>query len=363
MAAKQAQSLPLELMGRIDQLAEAAPRPAPLSKDAQLRLIDSIKHLLQEKDAKIVAHYYVDEAIQALAEATGGKVADSLEMANFGAQTQAQTLVVCGVRFMGETAKMLSPEKTVLMPTMDATCSLDESCPPEAFAAFCAQHPDHTVVVYANTSAEVKALADWVVTSGNALEIVRHLRDQGKKIIWAPDRHLGHWIEQQTGVEMLRWQGHCIVHDEFQSYGLAQMKAQYPQAKVLVHPESPAEVVALADVVGSTRVMIDAVHQMPDQQFIVATDYGIFYKMQQGVPDKELIVAPTSHRGSQQGCVSCAHCPWMAMNGLANLDACLRSGQPTIEIEESVRVKALASIERMLTFSREKGLVKAPEAR
>jgi len=353
-----AESVPLALLKRIDRLAEASKPAIHVDAQEKPRLINHIKQLLREKNAQIVAHYYVDDDLQALAEETGGKVADSLEMANFGAQSDADVLVVCGVRFMGETAKMLSPEKTVLMPNLDANCSLDLSCPPETFAAFCAQHPDHTVVVYANTSVEVKALADWVVTSGNALEIVRHLKAQGKKIIWAPDRHLGRWIEKETGVDMLRWQGHCIVHDEFQTYELEVLATQHPDAKILVHPESPSEVVDLADVVGSTRVMIDAVQNLPDQKFIVATDYGIFYKMKQLAPHKTLIVAPTG--GSSGSCVSCAHCPWMAMNGLQNLAKALETGQGEILIEEPIRQQALQSVERMLTFSRQQGLVKAP---
>ncbi|MDX1795767.1 MAG: quinolinate synthase, partial [Hydrogenovibrio sp.] len=274
-----AQTIPIELSGRINLLAQSATLPAPLSEAEKQDLKDKIKALLKAKNAQLIAHYYVDADLQALAEETGGKVADSLEMANFGAQSDADMLVVCGVRFMGETAKMLSPEKKVLMPDLEATCSLDVGCPAEEFKAFCDQYPDHTVVVYANTSVEVKAIADWVVTSGNALEIVNHLKEQGEKIIWAPDRHLGHWIQKETGIDMILWQGHCIVHNEFQVYELQQLKEKYPDAKVLVHPESPEEVVDLADVVGSTRVMIEAVQNLPDQQFIVATDLGIFYKM------------------------------------------------------------------------------------
>lgn len=352
----QAKSIPAALQSRIDALATAAPTAPWLSAVEKQRLKNIIKTLLKQKNAQLVAHYYVDDELQALAEETGGKVADSLEMANFGAQSKADVLVVCGVRFMGETAKMLSPEKTILMPDLNATCSLDEGCPPKEFAEFCAKYPDHKVVVYANTSAEVKAIADWVVTSGNALEIVSHLKAQGEKIIWAPDQHLGSWIEQQTGIEMIRWQGNCIVHHEFQTYELQALKQKHPDAKVLVHPESPKEVVALADVVGSTRVMIEAVQNMPDQKFIVATDYGIFYKMQQVAPSKTLIVAPTG--GKEKTCNSCAHCPWMAMNSLQNLAACLENMTGEVFIEESIRVKALASVERMLQFSRQQGLVK-----
>ncbi|HEY9018273.1 quinolinate synthase NadA, partial [Thiomicrospira sp.] len=299
--------------------------------------------------------YYVDADLQALAEETGGIVADSLEMANFGAQSDADVLVVCGVRFMGETSKLLSPEKTVIMPDLNATCSLDVGCPAEEFAAFCAQHPDHTVVVYANTSVAVKAIADWVVTSGNALQIVNHLKAKGEKIIWAPDQHLGNWIEKETGIEMLRWMGHCIVHDEFKAFELEQLKREHPEAKLLVHPESSEAVVALADVVGSTKVLINAVQTLPDETFIVATDHGIFYKMRQLAPHKKLIVAPTDSKTTQ--CISCAHCPWMAMNGLQNLADSLEKLDQTIEIDESIRQKALGSLDKMLTFSRQIGLV------
>ena len=189
---------------------------------------------------------------------TGGIVSDSLDMANFGHQHPAKTIVVAGVRFMGETAKILNPEKRVLMPDLEAECSLDLGCPADEFAAFCDAHPDRTVVVYANTSAAVKARADWMVTSSIALPVVKHLKEQGKKILWAPDRHLGSYVQEQTGADMLLWQGSCIVHDEYKAKELIELKAQHPQAKVLVHPESPRAVVKLADVVGSTTQLIKA---------------------------------------------------------------------------------------------------------
>jgi len=329
-----AKTIPQALQTKIEALASNVPTAPWLGETEKAALKAKIKALLKQYNAKLVAHYYVDDELQALAEETGGKVADSLEMANFGAQSDADMLVVCGVRFMGETAKMLSPEKTILMPDLEATCSLDEGCPAKEFGEFCAQYPDHKVVVYANTSVEVKAIADWVVTSGNALEIVSHLKAQGEKIIWAPDQHLGHWIEKETGIEMIRWQANCLVHNEFQTYELEVLKQQHPDALVLVHPESPAEVIELADIVGSTRVMIEAVQNLPNEQFIVATDYGIFYKMQQ------------------------LDCPWMAMNSLENLATCLENKTGEIKIEESIRVTALASVERMLSFSRQQGLVK-----
>ncbi len=196
-----------------------------------------------------------------LAEETGGHVADSLEMARFGAQSAASTLVVCGVRFMGETAKILNPEKRVLMPDLAATCSLDEGCPADAFSAFCDQHPDRTVVVYANTSAAVKARSDWVVTSSIALPIVRHLQAHGEKILWAPDKHLGHYVERMTGADMLLWQGACVVHEEFKGFALDRLRRLHPDAAVLVHPESPDEVVDQADVVGSTTATDQGRHR------------------------------------------------------------------------------------------------------
>lgn len=292
-------------------------KPTPLSAVEREEYKARIKVLLKEKNAVLVAHYYTDPEIQALAEETGGCVADSLEMARFGNNHPADTLIVAGVRFMGETAKVLTPEKTVIMPTLEATCSLDLGCPIEEFNAFCDQHPDRTVVVYANTSTAVKARADWIVTSSCALEIVEHLDDLGEKIIWGPDRHLGAYIEKQTGADMLMWQGACIVHDEFKTKALIDMKTLHPDAAVLVHPESPAEIIDLADSVGSTSQLIKAAQALPNKKFIVATDRGIFYKMQQLCPDKEFFEAPTAGEGAT--CKSCAHCPWMAMNGLKEI--------------------------------------------
>ena len=310
-----------------------------------------IKRLLREQNAVLVAHYYVDGELQALAEETGGCVADSLEMARYGSTADADTLVVCGVRFMGETAKILNPEKRVLMPDLNATCSLDEGCPPDLFSEFCDAHPDRTVVVYANTSAAVKARADWMVTSGIALPIIRQLHAMGEKILWAPDKHLGHYVQQQTGADILLWDGSCVVHEEFKGFALERLKRLHPEAAVLVHPESPLEVLQHADVVGSTTTLIKAVTQMPNDQFIVATDDGIFWKMQQLAPGKRLISAPTAGAGGT--CESCAHCPWMAMNALQNLEQVLISGTNEINVEPQIRSKAVKSIQRMLDFANE----------
>ncbi|RRZ93005.1 quinolinate synthase NadA [Erwinia sp. 198] len=327
------------------------PKPARLTPDEKQFYRSKIKKLLKERDAVMVAHYYTDPEIQALAEETGGCVADSLEMARFGSQHPASTLLVAGVRFMGETAKILSPEKTILMPTLQAECSLDLGCPIDEFTRFCDAHPDRTVVVYANTSAAVKARADWVVTSSIAVELIEHLDGLGEKIIWAPDRHLGRYVTRQTGADILCWQGACIVHDEFKTQALARMKALYPDAAVLVHPESPQAIVELADAVGSTSQLIQAAKTLPQRQIIVATDRGIFYKMQQACPHKELLEAPTAGEGAT--CRTCAHCPWMAMNGLRAIAEGLEHGgsEHEIHVDAALREGALRPLDRMLTFA------------
>ena len=328
----------------------AHPAEVQISPEQRQTTIENIKQLLQDKNATLVAHYYTDPEIQALAEATGGCVADSLEMARFGANADAEMVVVAGVRFMGETAKILSPEKKVLMPTLEATCSLDLGCPIDAFSAFCDDHPDRTVVVYANTSAAVKARADWVVTSSIALDVVEHLSDQDQKILWAPDRYLGAYVAEQTGADVLLWDGACVVHEEFKAQGIRDLKRVYPEAKVLVHPESPSAVVALADVVGSTSQLIKAVELLDAETFIVATDRGIFYKMAQRAPGKRLIEAPTA--GSGATCKSCAHCPWMAMNNLPLLEKGLITQDQEILVPKDLAERALKPLQRMLNFNR-----------
>ncbi len=325
------------------------PQWPTLSAAEKQALKDRIKALLKQRDAVLVAHYYTDGDLQELAEETGGCVADSLEMARFGARQEAQTLVVCGVRFMGETAKILNPEKRILMPDLNATCSLDEGCPADEFSEFCDQHPDHTVVVYANTSARVKARSDWVVTSGIALPIIEHLAARGEKIIWAPDKHLGHYVQMMTGAEMLFWNGSCIVHEEFKSVALERIRRLHPNAAVLVHPESPEDVIDQADVVGSTTALINAVVEMDNSEFIVATDGGIFHKMKQLAPNKKLIEAPTAGEGAT--CESCAHCPWMGMNALQNLAEVLENQNNEILIDPDIRELAVKPIQRMLDFA------------
>jgi len=333
----------------IRRLAEMVSPPPAISAEQRETLVARIKQLLIEQDAVLVAHYYTDSDLQLLADETGGFVSDSLDMARFGHEHPASTLVVAGVRFMGETAKILNPEKRVLMPTLEAECSLDLSCPAEPFSRFCDAHPDHTVVVYANTSARVKARANWVVTSSIAGKVIKHLADRGEKIIWGPDKYLGSYVEQVTGAEMLIWPGSCIVHEQFKAKELEILRRRHPDAMVLVHPESPPEIIAQADVVGSTTQLIRAVQNPTASKFIVATDNGIFYKMQQAAPDKILLEAPNAGIGAT--CQSCAHCPWMAMNSLQNLATSLEQGRNEIHIEAGIREKALIPLRRMLDFA------------
>lgn len=336
-------------------LDELSPEPTFSATEAA-GYAEIIKKGLTANNAVLVAHYYTEPEIQALAEETGGCVSDSLEMARFGYQYPAKNIIVAGVKFMGETAKILSPEKRVLMPTLEATCSLDIGCPAAEFSEFCDQHPDRTVVVYANTSAAVKARADWVVTSSIAVDVIEHLDSLGEKILWAPDKHLGSYIQAQTGADMLLWNGSCIVHDEFKAKGLINVKSMYPSAVVLAHPESPAAVLALADVIGSTSQLIQAATEIDANIFIVATDRGIFYKMQQLNPDKIFIESPTGGAGAT--CRSCAHCPWMAMNHLQRLAQLVESlSHPSswqdreILVSPELIAQAKIPLRRMLDFN------------
>ncbi len=324
--------------------------PEVLTAKKREALRTRIKRQLAEKNAVLIAHYYVDGDVQDLAEETGGCVSDSLEMARYGRDHDAETLIVAGVRFMGETAKILSPEKRVFMPTLEAECSLDIGCPPDEFEAFCRDNPDRTVVVYANTSARVKALADWVVTSSVGLAIVEHLDARGEKILWAPDKHLGAYIAEKTGADMLLWSGACIVHEEFKFQALADMQRIYPDAGVLVHPESSARVIEMADAVGSTTQILKAASELPNDTFIVATDRGLFHKLRRAEPNKTFIEAPTAGDGAT--CRSCAHCPWMAMNELETLALALENGTGEVFIDPEIGKRAMVPLQRMLDFPR-----------
>ena len=333
----------------IEKLAREAKPALPVIGAEKEKLIRRIKELLKEKNAVLVSHYYVDEDLQILADETGGCVSDSLEMARFGYAHPAETVVVAGVRFMGETAKILSPEKRVLMPDLGAECSLDLSCKADVFSKFCDAHPDRTSVVYANTSAEVKARADWVVTSSIGVKVVRHLHERGEKIIWAPDRYLGGYIQKVTGADMLLWPGYCVVHDAFKAEELEHLRKKHPEAGVLVHPESPMDVINQADAVGSTTQLIKAVTELPHELFIVATDHGIFHKMREAAPNKRFIEAPMGGVGAS--CLSCAHCPWMAMNGLVNLAHTLETGNNEVYVDPEIGKQAMVSVKRMLDFA------------
>ena len=320
-----------------------------LDEIERINLKEKIKKELVRQNAVIVSHYYTDADLQLLADETGGCVSDSLDMARFGHESKAKTLIVCGVKFMGETAKILNPEKRILMPDLNANCSLDIGCPIDEFSKFCDEHPEHIVVVYANTSAEVKARADWMVTSGSAVDVIKHLTSNNKKIIWAPDKYLGDYVQKESGANMLIWQGSCIVHEEFKGKELESLREKNPKAKVLVHPESPSSVIAQADMVGSTTAIINAVTEMDAKEFIVATDKGIFHKMNEAAKNKILIEAPTAGKGAT--CISCAHCPWMAMNSLKKLLYVLETGENEIFVGKDIINNAKGSIEKLLKFT------------
>ena len=320
-----------------------------LDEIERINLKEKIKKELVRQNAVIVSHYYTDADLQLLADETGGCVSDSLDMARFGHESKAKTLIVCGVKFMGETAKILNPEKRILMPALNANCSLDIGCPIDEFSKFCDENPEHIVVGYANTSAEVKARADWMVTSGSAVDVIKHLTSNNKKIIWAPDKYLGDYVQKESGADMLIWQGSCIVHEEFKGKELKSLREKNPKAKVLVHPESPSSVIAQADMVGSTTAIINAVTEMDAKKFIVATDKGIFHKMKEAAKNKILIEAPTAGKGAT--CISCAHCPWMAMNSLKKLLYVLETGENEIFVGKDIINNAKGSIEKLLKFT------------
>lgn len=324
--------------------------PPKLSAPESLELMRLIKELLVEKNAVLIAHYYTDPLIQQLAEETGGFIGDSLEMARFGAEHRAKTLLIAGVRFMGESAKILSPEKCVLMPDLGAECSLDLGCEPDDFKKVCEENPDRVVVVYANTSAEIKALADWTVTSSIAVDVIKHLAAGGKKILWAPDRYLGGYIQRLTGADMLIWDACCVVHVEFDAAEIRKLKMAQPDAKLLVHPESQPEVIALADVVGSTSQLLTAAQNSPAQKFIVATESGILYKMQKTMPNKEFIMAPTLPQTDKYTCSG--DCPWMKMNNLQNIYNALKTTTGEIELDRETIKNALRPLSRMLEFKK-----------
>ena len=304
--------------------------------------------LLKNNNAKIIAHYYVDELVQRLAEDTGGLVSDSLEMARYGAKQKESMLIVAGVKFMGETAKILSPDKKILMLDIEATCSLDTGCDYISFKKFCDDHPDREVVVYANTSAEVKSIADWVVTSSMAVSLIEHLTSLGKKLIWAPDKYLGNYILEKTGADMLLWDGSCIVHEEYKAIELKKMIKEYPDSDVLVHPESPRSIIQMAHVVGSTTRLIEASKSSSKKYIIVATEKGIFYQMKKYSPEKIFLEAPTEGEGAT--CKSCGRCPWMNLNTINKVLNVFKSKSNEITLSHDIIAKAKTPIDRMVNF-------------
>lgn len=310
-------------------------------ENSNVNLTEEIKRLKKERDAAIMAHYYTDGEIQDLADVVG----DSLALAQVARTLPNKVIVLCGVHFMGETTKILCPDKTVLVPDMEAGCSLADSCPADEFEKFVKEHPDHTVVSYVNTSAAVKALTDVVVTSSNALKIVKALPEDAK-IIFGPDRNLGNYISSETGRKMLTWDGACHVHEQFSLEGIIRLKKEHPQAKVLVHPECKQAVVLLADKVGSTAALLNYAKESPAREFIVATESGILHKMRLQCPEKTFIPAPPE----EAGC-ACNNCAYMKLNTLEKLRDCLRDLAPEIEVDPLIASEAVKSIDRMLSMS------------
>ncbi len=300
-----------------------------------------IARLRKEKNAVILAHYYQEGEIQDIADFVG----DSLDLSRKAAATDADMIVFCGVRFMGEVAKILSPEKKVVIPDMEAGCSLEESCRPEDLARWRAEHPDHVVVTYINSSVEVKALSDYIVTSSSALDIIEAIPPE-KPILFAPDRHLGSWLKSKTGRDMALWPGSCIVHEEFSEEALLDLKAKHPNAPVAAHPECPFSILEKADFVGSTKQILDFVLSRPEDAFIIVTEPHIIHQMRKAAPHKTFIPAP-----GMDGDCKCATCPYMALNTMEKLYLALRDETPEIVIDEPLRRKALVPLKRMLEIS------------
>jgi quinolinate synthase len=309
-------------------------------------IIQNIAALKKQKNAIILAHYYQESEIQDIADFVG----DSLALAQWAAKTTADIIVLCGVHFMGETAKILSPEKRVFIPDLKAGCSLAESCPADQFELFVNAHPDHTVISYVNTTAAVKALTDIVVTSTNAKLIVDSLPED-EKIIFGPDKNLGDYINKLTGRDMLLWDGVCHVHEQFSLERILELKKEHPSALLLAHPECPGYLLQIADHVGSTSSILKFATQSENRQFIVATEAGILHQMQLENPDKEFIPAPP-----EDSTCACNECFYMKMNTLEKLYLCLKNERPEIMVDEETRVKAVKPIERMLELSAKHGL-------
>lgn len=323
----------------------SGPRPGDLDA-LPGDLEDAIGRLKRERDAVILAHYYQDDAIQDLADHVG----DSLALARVAQKTRQSVIAFCGVHFMAETAKILNPETRVVVPDLEAGCSLADGCPAEDFAAFLAEHrrrhPDLVVISYVNTSAAVKALSDVICTSSNAVEIVQAFAD--RPIVFAPDQHLARWVAEQAGrPDLIAWPGTCIVHEQFNARALAELRVAHPDAEVLSHPECAAPVLAQSDFIGSTKKIIDRAIASPARILIIGTEDGVFHQIRKAVPDKQLIQIP----GMDESC-SCNRCPYMRLNTMEKLYLCLRDLAPEVTVPEAVRVRALRPLERMLELSK-----------
>jgi quinolinate synthase len=320
-------------------LNAAPPTPDLESIDPSLDLVAEIHRLKKARKAIILAHFYQEPEIQDLADFVG----DSLQLSQEAARTSAEVIAFCGVHFMAETAKILNPDKRVVIPDMDAGCSLSDRCPADAFEAWLKDYPDHVVVSYINCSSGVKALSDVICTSSNAERVVRSI-PADRKIVFAPDRHLGRWVSRATGRDMVLWPGFCIVHEQFTARRVAILKAQYPAAKLIVHPECDVTVSQMADFVGSTAALLKFVANDPATTFIVGTEAGILHQMRKLRPQAELVPIPVD-----SGC-NCSLCPYMKLNSLEKLYLALRDLQPEILLEESLRLRALGPVERMLAL-------------
>jgi len=313
------------------------------NKLANTELSAKILQLKNEKNAVLLAHYYQEPEIQELADFVG----DSLELSRQAASTNAKIIIFAGVHFMAETAKIINPNKTVIVPDLKASCSLAESCPPKEFKAFIDAHPGHTVITYINCSAEIKALSDLVCTSSNAEKIINSV-PKNQPIIFAPDYNLGRYMIKKTGRDMVLWQGACIVHEAFSIDKILKLHKKHPQAEFIAHPESESQVLEIATYIGSTSGLIKYVKESQSQEFIVATEAGILYKMQMEVPDKLLIPAPAN----EDNTCACSECAFMKMNTLEKLYQCLKNEAPVVDVAEAIRKKALIPINRMLELSK-----------
>ena len=312
--------------------------------DPTLDLFEEIERLKVEQNAVIMAHYYQEPDIQDIADVLG----DSLLLAREAQKTDADVIVLCGVHFMAETAKILNPNKVVVLPDMEAGCSLADSCPPDKFKAFTDEYPDHTVVSYVNTTASIKALSDWICTSGNAAEVVNAI-PADEKIIFGPDVNLGRWVQNLTGREMKIWQGSCQVHETFNEQRVLGLMAEHPKAELIAHPECEQVVLDHAHYIGSTKRLLNYVQESDKDTFIVATEAGILHTMKKACPDKTfMMAAPAEEDSDDPGC-GCSTCPYMKLNTLEKVYLCLRDLSPAIEMDEGLRRQALAPIERMLT--------------